>query len=138
MTDDWWESMPSMDEIGCGASIYKPDKSNREVVECNITITPLAVKNLKGLMTDRLRYLYLNILGGGCSGHIYDLDLNEIEPNDSHQIIIQDDITLIINKLDSTLLKGLIIDYSEKLMGGGFNIHNPNATKTCGCGLSFR
>ena len=89
-------------------------------------------------MTDKLRFLYLNILGGGCSGHLYDLDLTENEPNELHQVIEDEDITIIINKLDSSLLNDLIIDYSTKLMGGGFTIQNPNATKTCGCGLSFR
>ena len=129
---------PNFADIGCGASIYNPDKSERNIIECSISITPLAVIKLKELMTDKLKYLYLNILGGGCSGHLYDLDLNDTEPEQTHQVIEQGGITLIINKLDSTLLEDVIIDYSEKLMGGGFTIGNPNATKTCGCGLSFR
>ena len=138
MSHDWWETIPTEGELGCGASIYNPDKSEREIIECDISITTQAKEELRKIMTDTLKYLYLNILGGGCSGHLYDLDLNEHEPTDLHQVIIDEDITLIINKLDSSLLYGLIIDYSTKLMGGGFTITNPNATKTCGCGLSFR
>ena len=138
MTQDWWESIPSYDELGCGASIYNPDKSNREIIDCHIQITELAQIKLRELMTDTLRYLHLNILGGGCSGHLYDLDLNDVGPTSDDEVISVENILIIINPLDSTLLNGVTINYSEKLMGGGFTIENPNATKTCSCGISFR
>jgi len=42
-----------------------------------------------------------------------------------------------VHELDSSLLTGMTIDYEEKLMGGGFKMNNPNANRSCGCGLSF-
>ena len=44
---------------------------------------------------------------------------------------------MAIHELDSTLLNGIVIDYEDKLMGGGFKMDNPNAKRSCGCGLSF-
>ena len=38
----------------------------------------------------------------------------------------------------STMLDGIEIDYEDKLMGGGFKVNNPNASRSCGCGESFR
>ncbi len=128
-----------MTQFSCGESIYNPDTSNREIVNCNISLTPLAIKTLKEIQNEEVDdlYLYLMIHGGGCSGYIYDLQLLEDKPNSLYQIIIQDDIKIAIHELDSGLLDGLIIDYVDKLMGGGFKMINPNANGECGCGLSF-
>jgi iron-sulfur cluster assembly protein len=77
-------------------------------------------------------------MGGGCSGYIYELDLEKTEPSEHHQTITQDGISVAIQNGDSAMLNGLVLDYEGKLMGGGFKMINPNATATCGCGLSFK
>ena len=69
--------------------------------------------------------------------YIYELELLEDEPTDSHQVISQDGVKVAVNELDSSLLNGILIDYEDKLMGGGFKMDNPNAKRSCGCGLSF-
>tara|TARA_R110000851_G_scaffold97253_2_gene210845 strand:- start:738 stop:1115 length:378 start_codon:yes stop_codon:yes gene_type:complete len=122
----------------CGSSIYNPDKSNREVINCEITLSEKAISILQGLMDGVDMWLYIMVKGGGCSGYIYELDLLEDEPLPTYQIISHEGVKLAVNKLDSSLLNGMLIDYEDKLMGGGFKMINPNATKTCGCGLSFK
>ena len=124
-------------DVGCGASIYNPDTANREVMDCEIILTTQAVTNLKELIGDNEMWLYIKVNGGGCSGYIYELDLLEDEPTDNYQVITQDGVKLAINELDSSLLNGILIDYEDKLMGGGFKMDNPNAKRSCGCGLSF-
>ena len=102
----------------CVASTYNPDKSDRTTIECEII-------------------LYITVMGGGCSGYIYELDLEENPPSENHQIITQDGISVAVQNADSSMLNGLMLDYEDRLMGGGFKMTNPNANRTCGCGLSF-
>ena len=124
-------------ELGCGASIYNPDTSNREVIDCQIILSTQAVNILQGLISDKEMWLYITVKGGGCSGYIYELDLLEDAPTDAHQVISQDGVKVVVHELDSSLLNGILIDYEDKLMGGGFKMNNPNAKRSCGCGLSF-
>ena len=126
-----------MGNSSCGASIYNPDTSNREVMDCEIVLSTQAVSILEGLMGDKEMWLYIMVKGGGCSGYIYELELLEDEPTESHQVITQDSVKIAVHELDSSLLNGIIIDYEDKLMGGGFKMDNPNAKRSCGCGLSF-
>lgn len=123
----------------CGTSIYNPDKSDRLVVDCEIILSERAVSELKRLMeANGEHYLYITVMGGGCSGYIYELNLEENEPSEGQQVITQDGISMVVHEGDSSMLNGLRLDYEDKLMGGGFKMVNPNATRTCGCGLSFR
>ncbi len=46
-------------------------------------------------------------------------------------------ITVVVSSEFLPYIDGLVIDYSEDLMGGGFRFHNPNALQTCSCGNSF-
>ena len=129
--------MRIMSNSSCGASIYNPDTSNREVMDCEIVVSAQAVSILEGLMDGKEMWLYIMVKGGGCSGYIYELELLEEEPTDSHQVIAQDGVKIVVHNLDSSLLNGILIDYEDKLMGGGFKMENPNAKRSCGCGLSF-
>ena len=124
-------------ELTCGASVYNPDTKDREVTECEIILSPQAVGVLQGLSEEKEMWLYIMVKGGGCSGYIYDLELKEDEPSESHQVITQDTIRMAVHELDSSLLSGMIIASAETLMGGGFKMNNPNANRSCGCGLSF-
>ena len=54
------------------------------------------------------------------------------------QVIVSRDIEIVINVDDSTLLNEIEIDWDDSLMGGGLKFRNPNATKTCSCGISFK
>src|SRR5487761_1732727 len=83
-----------------------------------ITVSESALGQLKGLVAQQDEPkvgLRVFIQSGGCSGFSYGMGLDESPP-----------------------LEGAEIDYVDALMGGGFTIHNPNATRTCGCGHSFQ
>jgi iron-sulfur cluster assembly protein len=121
----------------CGSSTYNPDKSDRTIIECEIILSEKAVVELKRLTQSTPAFLYISVMGGGCSGYIYELDLEEDPPTENHQIITQDGISVAVQNADSSMLNGLMLDYEDRLMGGGFKMTNPNANRTCGCGLSF-
>ena len=46
-------------------------------------------------------------------------------------------IGVLVHNKDSELLSGINVDFKDTMMGGGFQISNPNADKSCGCGQSF-
>ncbi len=46
-------------------------------------------------------------------------------------------MSVIVDSGSVEMLRGATIDYSEALIDGGFQIENPNARSSCGCGLSF-
>ena len=104
-----------------------------------LTITEKAKNILFGVMGDDSESaLLVDVLSGGCSGYKYDLQI--IEPLDDtiHFGLVIDGIQVFVPKTASSLLDGVEIDYEDKLMGGGFKLNNPNASKSCGCGESFR
>jgi iron-sulfur cluster assembly protein len=78
------------------------------------------------------------VSAGGCSGLSYGL-VPEDKSTDDDYVITQYGAKLIVDKSSMPFLAGSIIDFqSDKLMGGGFVVKNPNAVSTCGCGESFR
>lgn len=68
----------------------------------------------------------------------YTMDLESKEnagPDDS--VIEHDGVTIVCDPKSLLFLYGMQLDYSDALMGAGFKVKNPNATKTCSCGKSF-
>ena len=68
---------------------------------------------------------------------MYDMAIVEAPDASGFQIIEIDKIRVFIHNKDSVMLNGIRVDYKDSLMGGGFQIENPNASKSCGCGQSF-
>ncbi|MBJ99926.1 MAG: hypothetical protein CMB48_02945 [Euryarchaeota archaeon] len=130
-----------MSDMDCEAC---PSTSPLQVVipeskEMTMTITEKARKVLLDVMGDDSdSALLVDVLSGGCSGYKYDLQIIEQVDDSSHFNLFVDDIQVFIPKTASSLLDGVEIDYEDKLMGGGFKLNNPNASKSCGCGESFR
>src|SRR5258706_5095994 len=76
------------------------------------------------------------VSGGGCSGLQYGMAIaEEVEEGDVE--FQQHDVRILIDPFSINYMTGASIDYVEDMMGGGFKIDNPNATKSCGCGSSF-
>ena len=124
----------------CGVSIYNAPKPD-DVVMCDLELTERAAEVLKELIEKEdldQGYIYISVVGGGCSGYMYDVDVKEDHPPDNTQVVVSQDLDLVINNPDSTLLDGIVIDWIDSLMGGGLKFTNPNATKTCSCGISFK
>ncbi|PSF36846.1 iron-sulfur cluster assembly accessory protein [Aphanothece hegewaldii CCALA 016] len=104
-----------------------------------IELTPAAVKEIKRLQKSRQQlntYLRIGIKTGGCSGLYYDLEFTQ-QPESSDRLEKSQDINIVIDLSCDPYLQNLKLDYAEDLMGGGFRFHNPQASATCGCGLSF-
>jgi iron-sulfur cluster assembly protein len=77
------------------------------------------------------------VKSGGCSGYSYGMAIDE-RTLEGDQLIENRGVKMVVDKMSWPLLKGSEVDYVENMMGGGFNVHNPNATSSCGCGSSFR
>ena len=75
------------------------------------------------------------MIGGGCSGLQYKLDIDE--PRQGDKVFERDGVQVVTDKKSYLYLHGTELDYSEGLMESGFKLHNPNVKRTCGCGTSF-
>lgn len=105
-----------------------------------ITLTDAAaaqINEMKSDEGDRSLMLRIGVKGGGCSGLSYGMGFdNEQNDNDTHFKV--NGIDVLVDQESEPIIKGLIIDYKQNMMGGGFTIDNPNAIANCGCGSSFR
>lgn len=82
--------------------------------------------------------LRVGVRQGGCSGMSYMMDFadpNTIREDD--EVYDYDGFKVVCDRKSILYLYGLVLDYSDALIGGGFQFSNPNATQTCGCGSSF-
>ncbi len=80
--------------------------------------------------------LRVSVEGGGCSGFSYKFDLAEAA-NPEDVAIDRDGAKVLIDDLSLVYLGGSVIDFVDDLMGQSFQIRNPNAVASCGCGTSF-
>ena len=80
--------------------------------------------------------LRVSVSGGGCSGFQYGFSLDDtVNPDD--RTFERDGVTAVIDEVSLDLLAGSEIDYVEELVGASFQVKNPNAASSCGCGASF-
>ncbi len=87
-------------------------------------------KGQKGLM------LRVAVSGGGCSGFQYGFSFDDtVNPDD--RTFERDGVVTVIDETSLELLAGAEVDYVEDLGGSSFQIKNPNASSSCGCGSSF-
>jgi len=75
------------------------------------------------------------VLGGGCSGFQYNFSFEETR-NDDDLVIERDGAAVLVDSTSLELLKGSELDYVEEMVGSSFQVKNPNATSSCGCGNS--
>jgi iron-sulfur cluster assembly accessory protein len=105
-----------------------------------ITLSPTAIAEINRLNArhpDQAASFRLGIRPQGCAGLSYQLDFGPAGQADRQFNYPGLTVGLAIAPEDLAHLTGLAIDYSEDLMGGGFQFQNPNASKSCGCGISF-
>jgi iron-sulfur cluster assembly accessory protein len=79
--------------------------------------------------------LHIGIANGGCSGLQYEMTLGDARRGDT--VIARDGVKFFVDEESAELLHGSTLDYRDALTGAGFQILNPNAARTCGCGSSF-
>lgn len=79
----------------------------------------------------------VGVRGGGCSGYSYLLDFDPNGPREDDEVLEEQGVRLFVDRRSLPFLQGTTLDYSDGLMGRGFQFRNPNAKGTCGCGESF-
>jgi len=90
----------------------------------------------KILSAEAAAALRVSVEGGGCSGFQYRYDLVE-GPAADDLILEGDTATVVVDPVSLPFLAGAELDYVDDLMGQSFQIKNPNAQSSCGCGTSF-
>lgn len=103
-----------------------------------ITLTARAadkIRQLRKAQAAEGRSLRLFTETGGCSGMQYGMSFDEAKPEDSAGE--SEGIAILIDPASLAHLQGCLVDFDDGLHGKGFEITNPNAKSTCGCGKSF-
>lgn len=104
-----------------------------------VTLTDIAATKVRGFLTSEEAAgggLRVGIKGGGCSGFQYSLALDE--KRDGDHVFEHDGIPLFVDEQSLRYVDGSEVDFTESLMGSGFQVNNPNVVASCGCGSSFR
>ena len=81
-------------------------------------------------------FLRIAVSGGGCSGFQYGLSFDD-QRNPDDAVFERGGVAVVVDDVSLDLLNGAEIDFVEDLMGASFQIKNPNAATSCGCGNSF-
>jgi iron-sulfur cluster assembly protein len=105
-----------------------------------IQLSEAALSQVKSLQDRQGKDLCLRVgvRQGGCSGMSYMMDFEDsskITPQD--EVFEYDGFKIVCDRKSLLYLYGLMLDYSDAMIGGGFQFTNPNANQTCGCGKSF-
>ena len=101
-----------------------------------ITLTDTAALKILSLVGGATeKGLRVKVVGGGCSGLQYRMDLDAPKPGD--KVFERDGAKLVIDRKSFLYLNGSELDYADSLMATGFSLQNPNVKRTCGCGASF-
>jgi iron-sulfur cluster assembly protein len=105
----------------------------------SISISPEAAKRIQKNLEHQNTPnggLRLGVKGGGCSGLSYVMRYDS-ENQSSDKVFEENGARVFVDLKSYLYLKGMTLDWHEQLMQQGFAFVNPNATKTCSCGLSF-
>jgi len=103
-----------------------------------LTITPSASKQLQRLLAKEPgKALRVFVSPGGCSGMQYGMTLDDQEQDGDQYVEADGGVRVVVDEMSAGYLEGCEIDFADALMGGGFQIQNPNAVKSCACGHSF-
>jgi iron-sulfur cluster assembly protein len=103
-----------------------------------IEMTDQAAARIRHLAAEKGRAdggLRVKVVGGGCSGLTYKMDLDEVRQGD--KVFEHAGAKLVIDRKSFLYLNGTVLDYQDGLMSSGFNLQNPNVKRSCGCGSSF-
>ena len=105
-------------------------------------LTDAAVDRVAVLMESENGSLFrIAVLGGGCSGFQYEFSIDN-QVNDDDKVIDRvassgKNVKVAVDTMSLEFLKGSQLDYVQELIGSYFQVSNPNATASCGCGTSF-
>ena len=103
-----------------------------------ISFTDRSVAQIRQLEAEKAKegqLLRIFVDAGGCSGFEYGMSFDEIKEED--KVLENNGVSFLIDETSLEYLNGSVVDFDDGLNGKGFDIQNPNANSTCGCGRSF-
>ena len=114
------------------------DAAEITVPEGEVVVSPAAAKRVAKILASEpdMTALRVSVEGGGCSGFSYKFDLTD-DAQDDDMVLEAEGAKVLIDPISLMYMGGSIIDFVDDLMGQSFQIRNPNATASCGCGTSF-
>jgi iron-sulfur cluster assembly protein len=124
--------------VNTATTVPPPVEGVREGNEKLVRLTSAAGEKVAALIArDRQgEYLRIAITGGGCNGLSYKLRFAP-EPKRGDILVRSAGQAVLVDARTALYLKGTELDYSDKMIGGGFKFSNPNAKASCSCGESF-
>ncbi len=90
---------------------------------------------MRAAQADAQKELRVFVESGGCSGFEYGMSFDQLKPDDN--VFESEGVRVLVDPTSLAYLNGCNIDFDDGLHGKGFEIKNPNAQSTCGCGKSF-
>ena len=123
--------------MNANATITLPE-GVREGNEKLIAVTDHAGEKLRELVEkeETNAYLRVKITGGGCNGLSYKMKF--VEDAKRGDILVRSSgVQVLVDTKSALYLRGTKLDFSDKMIGGGFKFSNPNAKSSCSCGESF-
>jgi len=111
-----------------------------DIPDFNFTVTQSAAKRIADIITQQNlsddHFFRLTVEGGGCSGFQYKMEMDN-HLNDDDIIIDQDNTRTVIDDISMEYLQDSTLDFQSSLGGSMMKVINPNASSSCGCGISF-
>lgn len=104
-----------------------------------VKVTETASRKLTSLLQKQGRAhgaLRVAVIGGGCSGLQYKMDLVD-GPANRDIMVESQNVRVVVDPKSALFVSGSVLDFSDDLQKGGFKVTNPNAVAHCSCGESF-
>jgi iron-sulfur cluster assembly accessory protein len=105
----------------------------------DVVLTDRAAKRVSRILAKEPdgTVLRISVAGGGCSGFQYEYNLVQEKPGSDDIVLQKGDAVVLIDSMSLEFMGGSEIDFVDDLIGQAFQIKNPNAVASCGCGTSF-
>lgn len=106
--------------------------------EASITLSDSAARRITEIVAAEPddTMLRVSVEGGGCTGFQYVFDLTRSRASED-LVIEKEGAVVLVDPVSLMYMDGSVIDFVDDLIGASFQVKNPNATASCGCGTSF-
>lgn len=103
-----------------------------------VAISPAAARRIGEILAGEAPGTMLRVAvnGGGCQGFSYDYSFTTERASDDF-VLREGGATVLVDPVSAEYLAGSVLDWVDELIGASFQIRNPNAKSSCGCGTSF-